>query len=97
MNMRSALRLIPLMAIGALAAFLLAGPLGSLYKTGAVAGRPQPSASATIDPHASPTSCPASLPMPKSAPTAATPAPLALPSPVWADDPLGGTLRPPAS
>src|SRR5947209_3307362 len=97
MNMRSALRLIPLMAIGALAAFLLAGPLGSLYKTGAVAGRPQPSASATIDPHASPTSCPASLPMPKSAPTAATPATLALPFPVWVNDPLGVNLRASAS
>src|SRR6202022_420727 len=62
MNMRSALRLIPLMAIGAVAAFLLAGPLTSLYKTHAVASRPQPSVSPTIDPHASPTPCPASLP-----------------------------------
>jgi len=97
MNMRSALRLIPLMAIGALAAFLLAGPLGSLYKTGAVAGRPQPSASAMIDPHASPTSCPASLPMPKSAPTATTPATPALPFPVWVNDPLGVNLRASAS
>src|SRR4029077_12060067 len=55
MNMRSALRLIPLMAIGAVAAFLLAGPLTSLYKTHAVASRAPPSASFTIDPHASPT------------------------------------------
>ena len=97
MNMRSALRLVPLMAIGALAAFLLAGPLGSLYKTHAVAGRPQPSASGTIDPHASPTSCPASLPMPKSAPTATTPATPALPFPVWVNDPLGVNLRSSAS
>jgi uncharacterized protein YgiM (DUF1202 family) len=93
MNMRSALRLIPLMAIGAVAAFLLAGPLTSLYKTHAVASRPQPSASGTIDPHASPTSCPASLPMPKSAPTVATPAAPALPFPVWVNDPLGVNLR----
>jgi uncharacterized protein YgiM (DUF1202 family) len=97
MSMRSALRLIPLMAIGALAAFLLAGPLGSFYKSNAVASRPQPSASATIDPHASPTSCPASLPMPKSAPTAGAPAAPALPFPVWVNDPLGVNLRSSAS
>jgi uncharacterized protein YgiM (DUF1202 family) len=96
MNMRSALRLIPLMAIGAVAAFLLAGPLTSLYKTHAVASRPLPSASATIDPHPSPTSCPASLPMPKSAPTVTTPSP-ALPFPVWVNDPLGVHLRSAAS
>ena len=97
MNMRSALRLIPLMAIGAAAAFLLAGPLTSLYKTHAVAGRPQPSASATIDPHASPTSCPASLPMPKTA-TTVNPAPVAaLPFPVWVNEPLGAKLRAGAS
>src|ERR1700674_5964055 len=93
MNMRSALRLIPLMAIGAVAAFLLAGPLTSLYKTHAVAGRPQPSASPTIDPHASPTSCPASLPMPKSAPTVTPPAAPALPFPIWVNEPLGAQLR----
>ena len=91
--MRSALRLIPLMAIGALAAFLLAGPLTSLYKSNAVAGRPQPSASATVNPNASPTSCPASLPMPKaagSAPATVTPA---FPYPIWVNDPLGVNLR----
>ena len=92
MSMRSALRLIPLMAIGAVAAFLLVGPLSSLYKSNAVASRPQPSA--TIDPHASPTSCPASLPMPKSPgnpPAANTPT---LPYPVWVNSPLGVNLRP---
>ncbi len=97
MNMRSALRLIPLMAIGAVAAFLLAGPLTSLYKTHAVASRPQPSASATVDPHASPTSCPASLPMPKSAPTVTPPSVPALPFPIWVNDPLGVNLRSSAS
>jgi hypothetical protein len=97
MTMRSAFRLIPLMAIGAVAAFLLAGPLTSLYKTHAVASRPQPSASGTIDPHASPTSCPASLPMPKSAPTVTTPPPPALPFPIWVNDPLGVHLRAAAS
>jgi hypothetical protein len=96
MGMRSAFRLIPLMAIGAVAAFLLAGPLTSLYKTHAVASRPQPSPSSTIDPHASPTSCPASLPTPKSAPTVTTPSP-ALPFPVWVNDPLGVHLRSAAS
>ena len=85
------------MAIGALAAFLLVGPLGSLYKTHAVASRPQPSTSATVDPHASPTSCPASLPMPKSAPTVVAPAAPALPFPVWVNDPLGVNLRSAAS
>jgi hypothetical protein len=97
MSMRSALRLIPLMAIGAVAAFLLAGPLTSLYKTHAVAGRPQPSASPTIDPHASPTSCPASLPMPKSAPTVTPPSAPALPFTIWVNEPLGAKLRAGAS
>src|SRR5256884_515465 len=97
MTMRSALRLIPLMAIGAAAAFLLAGPLTSLYKSNAVAGRPQPSASATIDPHASPTSCPASLPMPKTATTVTPPAAPALPFPVWVNEPLGAKVRAGAS
>jgi len=97
MTMRSALRLIPLMAIGAVAAFLLAGPLTSLYKTHAVASRPQPSPSATIDPHPSPTSCPSSLPMPKSAPTVTPPAVPALPFPIWVNDPLGVNLRSTAS
>ena len=94
MNMRSALRLIPLMAIGAVAAYLLAGPLTSLYKSNAVASRPQTSASPTIDPHASPTSCPASLPMPKTPgnpPVVNNPA---LPYPVWVNNPLGVNLRP---
>jgi len=85
------------MAIGAAAAFLLAGPLTSLYKTHAVAGRPQPSASATIDPHASPTACPASLPMPKTAATVAPPAAPVLPFPVWVNEPLGAKLRAGAS
>ncbi len=97
MNMRSALRLIPLMAIGAVAAFLLAGPLTSLYKTHAVASRPQPSASPTVDPHASPTSCPASLPMPKSAPTVTPPVAPALPFTIWVNEPLGARLRAGAS
>ena len=97
MNMRSALRLIPLMAIGAAAAFLLAGPLTSLYKTHAVAGRPQQSTSATIDPHASPTSCPASLPMPKSALTITIADAPALPFPVWVNEPLGAKVRAGAS
>ena len=97
MNMRSALRLIPLMAIGAVAAFLLAGPLTSLYKSNAVAGRPHPSPSATIDPHASPTSCPASLPAPKSPGTAPVVAVPALPFPIWVNDPLGVNLRSAAS
>src|SRR5437588_1991982 len=97
MNMRSALRLVPLMAIGAAAAFLLAGPLFSLYKTHAVASRPQPSPSGTIDPRASPTSCPASLPMPKSAPTVTPPTTPALPFPVWVNAPLGVNLHPAAS
>ena len=97
MNVRSALRLIPLMVIGAVAAFLLAGPLWSLYKSNAVASRPPTSPSPTIDPHASPTSCPASLPMPTapgSAPVVAAPA---LPFPIWVNDPLGVNLRPTAS
>jgi hypothetical protein len=93
MNMRSALRLIPLMAIGAVAAFLLAGPLTSLYKTHAVASRPQPSASASIDPHPSPTSCPASLPIPaKEFTTISGPIPF-LPASIWINDPLGVHLR----
>src|SRR5205823_14654319 len=92
MTMRSALRLIPLMALGAVAAFLLAGPLTSFYKTHAVASRPQPSASSSIDPHASPTSCPASLPVPKSATAVTSPAP-ALPFALWVHDPLGVNLR----
>jgi uncharacterized protein YgiM (DUF1202 family) len=79
------------MAIGAIAAFLLAGPLTSLYKSNAVASRPQPSASA--DPHASPTSCPASLPMPKTAGTAAASAAPAFPFPMWVNDPLGVNMR----
>jgi hypothetical protein len=85
------------MAIGAVAAFLLAGPLTSLYKTHAVASRPQPSPSATVDPHASPTVCPASLPMPKSAPTITPPSVPALPFPIWVNDPLGVNLRASAS
>jgi hypothetical protein len=85
------------MAIGAVAAFLLAGPLTSLYKTHAVAGRPQPSAAATIDPHASPTSCPSSLPMPKTATTVTPPSPPALPFTVWVNEPLGARLRAGAS
>jgi hypothetical protein len=88
--MRSALRLIPLMVIGAVAAFLLVGPLTSLLKTHAVASRPQPIA--TIDPHATPTSCPANLPMPKSAPVV-IPANPSLPFPIWVNDPLGVNLR----
>ena len=94
--MRSALRLIPLMAIGAIAAFVLAGPLFSLYKSNAVASRSQPSPRATIDPHASPTSCPASLPMPKTPATVSTSTPT-LPFPVWVNDPLGANLRVSAS
>ena len=98
MTMRSALRLIPLMVIGAVAAFLLAGPLTSLYKSNAVASRPPHSSpSATIDPHASPTSCPASLPAPKSPGTAPTASVPALPFPVWVNDPLGVNLRSAAS
>jgi hypothetical protein len=79
------------MAIGALAAFFLAGPLTSLYKSNAVASRPQPSATAT--PNASPTSCPASLPMPKTAGSPPATAALSLPFPVWVNDPLGVHLR----
>ena len=85
--MRSALRLIPLMVIGAVAAFLLAGPLFSLYKSTAVASRPHASPSGSINPHASPTTCPASLPMPKSPGTVPLAAP-ALPFPVWVNDPF---------
>jgi hypothetical protein len=85
------------MAIGAAAAFLLAGPLTSLYKTHAVASRPQTSASPTIDPHASPTSCPASLPMPKTAATVTPPAVPALPFAIWVNEPLGARLRAGAS
>jgi len=80
------------MVIGAVAAFLLAGPLTSFYKTHAVASRPQPSPSTTIDPHASPTTCPASLPMPK-APVASTPSTPSLPFTIWVNDPLGVNLR----
>jgi hypothetical protein len=94
--MRSALRLIPLMAIGAVAAFLLAGPLFSLYKSNAVASRPPASPSASIDPHASPTTCPASLPTPKSPGTVQVSTPT-LPFPVWVNDPLGVNLRAAAS
>jgi uncharacterized protein YgiM (DUF1202 family) len=85
------------MAIGAAAAFLLAGPLTSLYKSTAVASRPQPSSSATINPHASPTSCPASLPMPTAAGTPPATAVPSLPFPVWVNDPLGVNLRASAS
>jgi uncharacterized protein YgiM (DUF1202 family) len=84
------------MVIGAVAAFLLAGPLTSFYKTHAVASRPQPSPSSTVDPHASPTTCPASLPMPK-APAALTPTTPALPFAIWVNDPLGVNLRSAAS
>ena len=93
--MRSALRLIPLMVIGAVAAFLLVGPLTSLFKTPAVASRPLPTA--TADPHPSPTTCPASLPMPKSAPAAVSPSAPAFPFPVWVNIPLGVNLRSAAS
>ncbi|HET9848857.1 MAG TPA: SH3 domain-containing protein [Candidatus Dormibacteraeota bacterium] len=83
------------MAIGALAAFLLVGPLFALYKSNAVASRPpQPSPSATVDPHASPTSCPASLPMPTSPGTAPAVNSPTLPYPVWVNNPLGVNLRP---
>jgi hypothetical protein len=85
------------MAIGAVAAFLLAGPLTSLYKSNAVASRPPTSPSPTVDPHASPTSCPASLPMPTSPGTAPVVATPALPFPIWVNDPLGVNLRPTAS
>jgi hypothetical protein len=84
------------MVIGALAAFLLAGPLTSFYKTHAVASRPQPSPSSTVDPHATPTSCPGSLPMPTSKPVVAPLTP-ALPFPIWVNDPLGVNLRSAAS
>src|SRR4030088_1281739 len=93
MGMRSALRLIPLMAIGAAAAFLLAGPLTSLYKTHAVASRPQPSTSATSDPHAPPTSCPPPLPRQKRPPPLPPPPARALPSRVWVKEPLGVWLH----
>ena len=93
--MRSALRLIPLMVIGAVAAFLLVGPLTSLLKTHAVASRPQPTA--TVDPHPSPTTCPASLPMPKSATAIVSPSAPAFPYPVWVNTPLGVNLRSSAS
>ncbi|HEY9288647.1 MAG TPA: SH3 domain-containing protein, partial [Candidatus Dormibacteraeota bacterium] len=62
------------------------------YKSNAVASRSQPSPRATIDPHASPTSCPASLQMPKTPPTVSTQTPT-LPFPVWVNDPLGANLR----
>jgi len=98
MTMRSALRLIPLMAIGAAAAFLLAGPLTSLYKSNAVASRPpHPTATPTVDPHASPTSCPASLPAPTAPGAAPATALPPLPFPIWVNDPLGVNLRAAAS
>jgi hypothetical protein len=78
------------MVIGAVAAFLLVGPLTSLLKTHAVASRPLPIA--TADPHPSPSSCPASLPMPK-APAVVIPANRPLPFPIWVNDPLGVNLR----
>jgi hypothetical protein len=84
------------MVIGAVAAFLLAGPLTSFYKTHAVASRPQPTPSSTVDPHASPTTCPASLPMPKSSPAAAPSTP-SLPFAIFVNDPLGVNLRSAAS
>jgi hypothetical protein len=91
--MRSAVRLIPLVVLGALAAFLLVGPLASLYNTRAAASRPQPSASAHPSAQPSPTSCPASLPTPKQEP-AVLPAPSpTLPFSVWVNDPLGVNLR----
>lgn len=89
--MRSALRLIPLLVIGAVAAFLLVGPLTSLFKTPAVASRPQPTA--TVDAHPSPTSCPASLPMPKSATAIVSPSVAPFPHAVWVNTPLGVNLR----
>src|SRR2546426_3169575 len=97
MNMRSALRLIPLMAIGAAAAFRLAGRLTSLYKPRAGGGRPHPPASAPTDPRASPTACPASLPRLKTAAAVAPPAAPVLPFPVWVNEPLGAKLRAGAS
>jgi uncharacterized protein YgiM (DUF1202 family) len=93
--MRSALRLIPLLVIGAVAAFLLVGPLTSLFKTPAVASRPQPTA--TVDAHPSPTSCPASLPMPKSATAIVSPSVAPFPHTVWVNTPLGVNLRSAAS
>jgi uncharacterized protein YgiM (DUF1202 family) len=79
------------MAIGAAAAFLLAGPLSSLYTTHAAASRPQPTPRPTIT-AASPTSCPTSLPMPgQNATTSA--APPALPSSIWINAPLGVNFR----
>jgi Bacterial SH3 domain len=95
MTMRSALRLLPLMALGAVAAFLLAGPLLSLYKTHVVASRPQPTP--TVDPHPSPTACPASLPTPTAPGTAAAATTPPLPFAVWVNDPLGVNLRAGAS
>jgi len=77
------------MAIGALAAFLLAGPLTSLYKTHAVAGRPQPTPLATVS--ATPTTCPASLPVPAQNSTTST-APT-LPTSIWVNAPLGVNFR----
>src|SRR5919109_4513077 len=95
MTMRSALRLIPLMALGAVAAFLLAGPLLSLYQTHVVASRPQPTA--TADPHPSPTTCPASLPTPTAPGTAPAISAPGLPFPIWVNVPLGVNLRSGAS
>lgn len=95
--MRSAVRLIPLVVLGALAAFLLVGPLASLYNTRAAASRPQTSATARPTGQPSPTSCPASLPLPQHEPgVLPTPSP-ALPFAIWVNDPLGVNLRSTAS
>lgn len=80
------------MAIGAAAAFLLAGPLTSLYKTHAVASRPQPTPLATITTKATPTSCPASLPMPTQNAISSAASSL-LPTSIWVNAPLGVNFR----
>ncbi len=95
--MRSAVRLIPLVVLGALAAFLLVGPLASLYNTRAAASRPQTSATARPTGQPAPTSCPASLPLPQHEPgVLPVPSP-ALPFSIWVNDPLGVNLRTAAS
>ena len=95
--MRSAVRLIPLVVLGALAAFLLVGPLASLYNTRAAASRPQPSATTQPTVQPSPTTCPRSLPTPQHEPAVLPAQPPSLPFSVWVNDPLGVNLRATAS
>jgi uncharacterized protein YgiM (DUF1202 family) len=78
------------MVIGALAAFLLLGPLPQLFKTQHVAaGRPQSSSS----PSSNSTPCNVAGTPPAGATPAASPSKPTLPASIWVNDPLGVNMR----